>query len=60
MTLHPHISPGDEQQTRWWPNFRDVVSPHRHEQVLKYLRGKMDLLLKSQILLQTATQFLYV
>jgi hypothetical protein len=22
----------DEQQARWWPQFRDVVSPHRHEQ----------------------------
>jgi hypothetical protein len=22
---------GDEQQARWWPQFRDVVSPHRHE-----------------------------
>jgi hypothetical protein len=23
---------GDEQQTRWWPQFRDIVSSHRHEQ----------------------------
>jgi hypothetical protein len=21
----------DEQQSRWWPQFRDVVSPHRHD-----------------------------
>jgi hypothetical protein len=23
---------GDEQYARWWPQFRDVVSPHRSEQ----------------------------
>jgi hypothetical protein len=23
---------GDEQQARWWSQFRDTVSPHRHEQ----------------------------
>jgi hypothetical protein len=23
---------GDEQQAHWWPQFRDVVSPNRHEQ----------------------------
>jgi hypothetical protein len=23
---------GDEQQTRWWSQFRDLVSPHRHEE----------------------------
>jgi hypothetical protein len=22
----------DEQKTRWWPQFRDTVSPRRHEQ----------------------------
>jgi hypothetical protein len=22
---------GDEQYARWWPQFRDVASPHRHE-----------------------------
>jgi hypothetical protein len=25
---------GDEQWARWWPQFRDVVSPHRHKQQL--------------------------
>jgi hypothetical protein len=23
---------GDEQYARWWKQFRDIVSPHRHEQ----------------------------
>jgi hypothetical protein len=23
--------PGNEQQARWWPQFRDVVSHHRHD-----------------------------
>jgi hypothetical protein len=23
---------GDEQNACWWPQFRDIVSPHRHEQ----------------------------
>jgi hypothetical protein len=23
---------GYEQQARWWLQFRDIVSPHRHEQ----------------------------
>jgi hypothetical protein len=23
---------GDEQYARWWLQFKDVVSPHRHEQ----------------------------
>jgi hypothetical protein len=27
MALHIIIC-GDEQQARWWPQFRDVVSPH--------------------------------
>jgi hypothetical protein len=22
---------GDDQKARWWPQFRDVVSPHRHD-----------------------------
>jgi hypothetical protein len=22
---------GDEQYARWWLQFRDIVSPHRHE-----------------------------
>jgi hypothetical protein len=22
---------GDEQLARWWPQFRDVVQPHRHD-----------------------------
>jgi hypothetical protein len=22
----------DKQQAHWWPQFRDIVSPHRHEQ----------------------------
>jgi hypothetical protein len=24
----------DEQQARWWPQFRDVVSPHRHDVII--------------------------
>jgi hypothetical protein len=32
VALHTHISSGDEQQARWWPQFRDIVSPHRYEQ----------------------------
>jgi hypothetical protein len=31
VTLHTHMTPRDEQQARWWPQFRDIVSPHRHE-----------------------------
>jgi hypothetical protein len=23
---------GDEQQARWWPQFRDIISPHWHGQ----------------------------
>jgi hypothetical protein len=23
---------GDEQQACWWPQFRDIISPHQHEQ----------------------------
>jgi hypothetical protein len=30
--LHDHIPPGDKQQTPCWPQFGDIVSPHRHEQ----------------------------
>jgi hypothetical protein len=26
------ISPGDEQQSCWWPQFRDIISSHRHEE----------------------------
>jgi hypothetical protein len=25
------LSLGYEQQARWWPQFRDVVSPYQHE-----------------------------
>jgi hypothetical protein len=32
VAFHIHISLGDEQLARWWPQFRDIVSPHRHEQ----------------------------
>jgi hypothetical protein len=31
MVLHLISQPGDEQSARWWPHFRDVVSPHRHD-----------------------------
>jgi hypothetical protein len=27
---------GDEQET-WWPQFRDIVSPHRHKQKVSYI-----------------------
>jgi hypothetical protein len=27
---------GVEKQARWWPQFRDVVSPHRHEKQLLF------------------------
>jgi hypothetical protein len=30
MVLHAHITPGDEQQARSWPQFRGVVSAHQH------------------------------
>jgi hypothetical protein len=33
-SVHTHISPGDEQRARWWPQFRDTFSRHRHEQQL--------------------------
>jgi hypothetical protein len=29
--LHAHTSRGDEQWACCWPQFRDVVSPHRHD-----------------------------
>jgi hypothetical protein len=32
MARHAHISPRDEQYARLWPQFRDTVSPHGHEQ----------------------------
>jgi hypothetical protein len=31
MAVHINVSPGDEQYGRWWPQFRDVVSPHRRD-----------------------------
>jgi hypothetical protein len=30
--LHNHFHLEDEQQVRWWPQFRDTVSTPRHEQ----------------------------
>jgi hypothetical protein len=43
IVLHARILPGCEQQACWWPQFRDVVSPHRHDyQLTKLLRaGKL-------------------
>jgi hypothetical protein len=32
MALHAHISPGGEQYACWWLQFREIISPHRHEQ----------------------------
>jgi hypothetical protein len=32
MVFHAHVSPGDEQLARWWPQFKNLVTPHRHEQ----------------------------
>jgi hypothetical protein len=32
MAVHTHTSPGDEQQASYRPQFRDIVSLHRHEQ----------------------------
>jgi hypothetical protein len=32
VALDTNISPGYEQEARWWPQFGDVVSPHGHEQ----------------------------
>jgi hypothetical protein len=32
VALHTHMSSGNEQYAKWWPQFRDIVSPHRHEQ----------------------------
>jgi hypothetical protein len=31
MVLHTHTSPGDVQEARLWPQFRGIVSPHRHD-----------------------------
>jgi hypothetical protein len=31
VAFHIHISLGDEQLARWWPQFRDIVSPHRYD-----------------------------
>jgi hypothetical protein len=25
---------GDEKQAHWWLQFKDIVSPHRHEQII--------------------------
>jgi hypothetical protein len=30
IILHAHISPGGRTIPRWWSQFTDVVSPHRH------------------------------
>jgi hypothetical protein len=40
-TLHSHVSSGDDQYSCWWPQFRDIVSPHRHEQHTT-VRSKCD------------------
>jgi hypothetical protein len=32
VAVHTHASSGDEQQCHWSPQFRDIISPYRHEQ----------------------------
>jgi hypothetical protein len=32
VALHIQISSGGRTIVLWWPQFRDIVSPHRHEQ----------------------------
>jgi hypothetical protein len=32
VVLHTHVSAGKWKKARWWLQFRDTVSPHRHEQ----------------------------
>jgi hypothetical protein len=31
MVLHAYISSGDKQETHWWPQFKDIFSPFRHD-----------------------------
>jgi hypothetical protein len=40
MVIHAHISPGNEQYARWWPQFWDIVSPH-HNQLIN-LKAKKN------------------
>jgi hypothetical protein len=42
VVLHTHISPGDKQYTRWWPQFRDVVSPHLHHHHRILLKSRLS------------------
>jgi hypothetical protein len=37
VTLHIHISPGNEQQACLWPQFRDIVSLHGQEQLQHFV-----------------------
>jgi hypothetical protein len=37
MVLNAHISPEGEEYAQWWPKFRDIVSPNRHDQSIKPL-----------------------
>jgi hypothetical protein len=38
---------GDEQYARWWPQFRDTVCPHRHEQKQRLIIKSLKELFKS-------------
>jgi hypothetical protein len=29
--VHTHMSSGEKQQVRWWPQFGDIVSHHGHK-----------------------------
>jgi hypothetical protein len=40
---------GDEQQACWWPQFRDVVSPHQHDHHQSQLISQGDLELASPL-----------
>jgi hypothetical protein len=32
VAVHTHTSSADEQQCHWSPQFREIISPYRHEQ----------------------------
>jgi hypothetical protein len=38
-SLRTHVSPWSEKWARWWPQLRDKVSPHRHEEQQQQQQG---------------------
>jgi hypothetical protein len=67
--FHCHIIPplfstliynmGDKQLARWWPKFRDKVSPHRHDDDNHHLLPWNRILLKKTTLVQEIPRLLW-